>query len=168
MGGAIQMNYIKVMIFFYALTTSYCAGAGEINDANNGFQFVEPMLQRKFESALREEGIVFQLRKDGMVIYSPDDDEKVSEIKREILRTSLSPSIRFENQDSKTEFIQKLIAKKIQFFIEIKRGQEWVAWSEKDDFEVKKIRDEVLENEIHNILKNRNQQKRNEMGTEPN
>ena len=142
------MNYAKVLVCLFALISPLSHGAETRGDTVNGFQFFDPGQQSDFLKALEKEGIAFHQRKDGMVIYSPNDEEKVKIVRMTILNTSFTPSYHFENERFQLQFMQRLKSRGIPFATQIKYGKSWVTWSEKDDAAVQKIRENILDEEI--------------------
>lgn len=151
------MNIVMAFICVLTFTPALSAGT-EVRDigiGDNGFQFADTVLQRKFINALKRDGAVFQQREDGMVIYSSENEEKIKRVQKEILETSFTPSTHFEDEKVQNQLIKQFKTEGIRFSIEVKGGRNWVTWSEQDDSAVKKIHDKVLENAISDIIKGR-------------
>jgi hypothetical protein len=131
---------LVLLVFFQAA----CAQV-EPHIAENGFRFVSGDMQALFIQRLKNERVPFRVRDDGMVLYRSADEDAVSAIRLAMLRGSFVPSARFLDRTLEARFMQRLQEEKVEFGVQVRDGQRWITWSEKDDAKVQRIREALLQ-----------------------
>jgi len=111
----------------------------------NGFVFYEPKTQALFIQELKKEGIPYHVRDDGTVLYDARYEGKVSKIRLAVLNDSYVPAYHFNDERMEKEFMSQLRSQGIAFGVELRQGERFITWSERDSARVDAIRQRVLQ-----------------------
>ena len=137
------MKSIAALILIAACAIG-CVSAGT-PVPENGFRFTDQDTQRDFASGLRRGGIPFRMREDGTVLYSPNDESRVSDIRMRVLNESFVPSARVNDPALERQFLERLDSAGIRYAIHEKTGTRWITWAERDGAKVDEIRRKLLD-----------------------
>jgi hypothetical protein len=111
---------------------------------DNGFMFFDSDTQARVVSALTKEGVPFEIRSDGYVIYRSQDEARVSRIRLAVLNESYTPNAHFFDQHREELFLARLKSEGIPFDVHVKKGDRWISWSERDDKRAEEIYRSVI------------------------
>jgi hypothetical protein len=93
----------------------------------------------RLTDALTAAQVAHSVKKDGAVAYDPSLEERVNAIRREVLRAEFNPGIQFHNAQVQKEFISRLQAQKITYWIQSKNDGVWISWRVFDDAQVQTL-----------------------------
>ena len=129
----------------FALFAGLLCGPGTAQSADNGFLFFDSDTQSRFARALTTAGVPFQVRGDGYILYRSFDEGRVSQIRLAVLKDSYTPTYHFYEKHREQLFLDRLAAERIDFGVNLKDGERWIAWPERDDARVESIRRSILD-----------------------
>jgi len=121
-----------------------CASA-ESPGSENGFKFYDADMQKRLVSGLQREGVVHRVRSDGTALYAPQDEERVSRIRMDVLNEAFVPSAYVGDVTLERRFLERLEDAGIKYAIAERKGKRWISWSKHDDPKVNDIRKALLE-----------------------
>ena len=130
-----------------------CA-ATELPGDENGFKFYDQEAQAIFIDKLKSERIFHRVRGDGTVVYSAQDEEKVSKLRKTVLNEGFVPSAQVSDEALENAIIKRLKNEHIKFAVKEKGGKRWISWTDKDDVRVQNIMKnvEAVDEVCHQII----------------
>lgn len=135
----------NLIILIAIVLIQMSTAVAQIHPADSGFKFFDPNTQALFVEALKKAEISYRVREDGTVLYNSHDEAKVSKIRLSVAKASFVPSTFFTDQRLEARFIEQLDAERIDYGVQVKGGQRWITWAERDDKRVEAIRRAVLD-----------------------
>lgn len=135
------MRKYKTLLFLFLFISFY--SFAEQKELKNGFKFFDQEIQKTFINYLNDYKVPFVLKEDGYITYPTSYEALVSKIKITVLNKSFKPSIHYEDKLLEKRFIDQLNKEGIVYGIEIRQGESWIFWSEKDEKKVDMIRENI-------------------------
>jgi hypothetical protein len=99
---------------------------------DSGFRFNDQADQVLFVEAVRKEGIPFDVRNDGTLVYSCRDEERVSKVRALFLEENFVPSAFFPDPGVESRVTAALDSAKIPWGVRIREGRRYITWSKAD------------------------------------
>ncbi|MBX3715709.1 MAG: hypothetical protein KF738_06890 [Burkholderiales bacterium] len=121
-----------------------CASA-ESPGPEIGFKFYDADMQKRLVNSLQREGVVHRVRPDGTALYAPQDEERVSRIRIEVLNEAFVPSAHVGDVTLERRFLERLEKAGIKYAIAERDGKRWISWAQSDDANVNAIRKNLLQ-----------------------
>jgi hypothetical protein len=138
------MRRLLLLWVFVASGIVGCASA-ESPGAENGFKFYDVDMQKRLVTSLQRQGVAHRVRSDGTALYAPQDEERVSKIRMDVLNEAFVPSAYVGDVTLERRFLERLEGASIKYAIAERDGKRWISWPKHDDPKVNDIRKALLE-----------------------